>query len=126
MLYLCVVALGGAIGSVLRYVCSGAVHRFWGSAFPWGTLTVNLAGSAVIGFLWAAFERSSVHPATRTFIMIGILGGFTTFSSFSLENLNLMRDGQFRVAAINILVSNFFGIALAFLGYKLFEVFAGR
>ncbi|OHB44036.1 MAG: hypothetical protein A2178_02655 [Planctomycetes bacterium GWC2_49_10] len=121
MLYLWVVALGGAIGSVLRYICSGAVHRLLGAGFPWGTLSVNLAGSAVIGFLWAAFERSTVHPATRTFIMIGILGGFTTFSSFSLENLNLMRDGQFKVAIINIVASNVFGIALAFLGYKSFE-----
>jgi len=121
MLIVFAVALGGAIGSVLRYWCSGAAYRLFGSGFPWGTLTVNLLGSAVIGFLFAAFERSAAHPATRMFVLMGILGGFTTFSSFSIENLNLLRDGQVRAAVMNILVSNVLGIALAFGGYWFYK-----
>ncbi len=90
------VALGGALGSVLRWSVSSWLARLSrDAAFPWGTLAVNIAGSAAIGFvLTLAFERGSVPPAVRLFLVTGVLGGFTTFSAFSWETLTLMRDGH--------------------------------
>ncbi len=95
------VALGGALGSVLRWSVSSWLARLSrDAAFPWGTLAVNIAGSAAIGFvLTLAFERGSVPPAVRLFLVTGILGGFTTFSAFSWETLVLLRDGHVLAAA---------------------------
>lgn len=115
------IALGGAIGSVLRYWCSSAAYRLMGTAFPWGTTAVNLIGSFVIGVLWAAFEKAATGTVARSFVFIGILGGFTTFSSFTLENFNLLRDGQVRTVLVNVLISNIVGIALVFVGYALIK-----
>jgi CrcB protein len=118
------IAVGGAIGSVARYLCSAGVLRAVGTGwFPWGTLTVNLIGSFSIGFLWAAFERAAMGSTARSFVFIGILGGFTTFSSFTLENFNLLRDGQVKSAVINIILSNLIGIALVFAGFAAFKFF---
>ncbi|MDD4909089.1 MAG: fluoride efflux transporter CrcB [Candidatus Omnitrophica bacterium] len=117
MLRLFFIALGGAAGTLLRYIASGIDYRFSNGVFPVSTLVVNLAGSLVIGFLWGIFERLAVAPTVRMFIFIGILGGFTTFSTFSLENFNLIRDGEFKIAVINILASNIIGIALVFAGF---------
>ena len=98
------VALGGALGSVARYAVSLGAARWLGAAFPWGTLIVNVAGSFAIGLL-AALVTSDGRPVlgadTRAFVMVGILGGFTTFSSFSLETLNLARAGALGAAAAN-------------------------
>ena len=105
------------MGSVLRYGISGAVHRVVEGEFPWGTMVVNLVGSFMIGFLWDSFERAAVTPAMRTFIFIGILGAFTTFSTYTLENVNLLRDGELRLAFMNVAVSNVAGIALVFAGF---------
>ena len=106
---LLLIALGGAIGSVSRYGLGGLVYRFFGSVFPWGTLAVNLIGSLIIGFLWAAFERAAVGPNMRMFVFIGILGGFTTFSSYTLETFNLLHAGETRLAITNMVVSNIVG-----------------
>lgn len=94
------VALGGALGSVLRWSMTGALARLSrDAAFPWGTLAVNLAGSCAIGLVLAlAFERGSVPPPARLFVVTGILGGFTTFSAFSWETLVLLRDGHLLAA----------------------------
>jgi len=87
------VALGGAIGSVLRWlVVLASAHRF-GAGFPWGTLAVNLAGSFLIGLVAEWSAGGVLSPAARIFLATGILGGFTTFSAFSLETLILGRDG---------------------------------
>jgi len=83
---------GGAIGALLRYFISGAVHSFTDSMFPWGTLTVNLIGSFVAGFVWCLSEDIMIAPHIKTFIFIGILGALTTFSTYMLETLNLFRD----------------------------------
>lgn len=98
---LLLVAFGGALGSVLRWSVTAAMARLSrDAAFPWGTLAVNLVGSCAIGFvLTLAFERSSVPPAARLFIVTGLLGGFTTFSAFSWETLVLLRDGHALAAA---------------------------
>lgn len=117
MTKLIVLAAGGAIGTILRYSVSGMTHRFFDSTFPWGTLSVNLAGSFVIGLLWGFFEAADLSPNARNFIFIGILGGFTTFSTFALENMNLFRDGEIRLAISNLLASNILGIVLVFAGF---------
>lgn len=117
LLTISVVAAGGALGSVLRYGLSGAVHRVTGGGFPWGTMVVNLVGSFMIGFLWDSFERAAVTPAMRTFIFIGILGAFTTFSTYTLENVTLLRGGELKLALVNVAVSNAAGIALVFAGF---------
>lgn len=113
------IGIGGAIGSILRYVVSGLDYKFSYGIFPVSTLVVNLAGSLVIGFLWALFEQISVSSNIRMFIFMGILGGFTTFSTFALENFNLIRDGEKNIALVNVLISTILGIAFVFVGYIL-------
>jgi len=111
------IALGGALGTVGRYFMSGLDYRWSNGVFPVSTLLINLLGSLAIGFFWGLFERSAVSPEARLFVMVGILGGFTTFSTFSLENFNLIRDGELKIALWNIGLSNVIGIALVFVGF---------
>lgn len=111
------IALGGAIGTIGRYVLSGLDYRFSNGVFPFSTFLINLLGSLIIGFLWGFFERSVISPQIRMFIFIGILGGFTTFSTLSLETFNLMRDGEMNIAFWNIVLTNVIGVALVFAGY---------
>lgn len=112
-----ILALGGAIGTLLRYGSSGIAYRIAGTGFPWGTLLVNVAGSFLIGVFWAIFERSSVSPSWRLFLFAGLFGGFTTFSSFSIETLNLLRDNSVRQALLNILANNLLGLGAVYLGF---------
>jgi CrcB protein len=119
MLRFLFIALGGAIGTGLRYIVSSLDYKFSNGVFPISTLVVNLSGSLVIGFLWGLFERSALSPTVRMFVFIGILGGFTTFSTFALEGFNLIRDGEFKIAFINVIVSNLIGIVLVFVGFSL-------
>lgn len=102
------VAMGAAIGGVGRYWCSGAIARAFGETFPWGTLFVNVLGSLVIGLIATVTGpdgRLLVGTAARQFMMVGILGGFTTFSSFSLQTLNLIEDGEWLYAGANVTLS---------------------
>jgi CrcB protein len=102
------IAIGGAFGSVARYWCSGVAARLFGESFPWGTLIVNVLGSLVIGFFAAITGpdgRLLVGTVTRQFVMVGICGGYTTFSSFSLQTLNLLHEGQWLYAGANIVAS---------------------
>ena len=117
------VALGGALGSVFRYAVSGLDFKISNGIFPSSTLLVNLSGSLLIGLLWGFFERFEFSPLLRVFLFVGILGGFTTFSSFSLENFNLIRDGEIKTAVIYILITNLGGLALAFGGYFAARIF---
>ena len=98
--YLLVFA-GGGIGAALRYWLSGVVHERFGSAFPYGTLAVNILGCFVIGIVMASMqERFLAHPSLRVFLAIGILGGFTTFSSFSYETIAMLKDGEFFYSSV--------------------------
>lgn len=102
------VTIGSALGGLARYAMSGAIASAFGETFPWGTLVVNILGSFVIGFfatLTATDGRLFVPPATRQFVMAGFCGGFTTFSSFSLQTLNLMRDDEWLAAGGNVVGS---------------------
>jgi fluoride exporter len=99
------IALGGALGTTARYWLSGVVARSIGETFPWGTLVINVTGSFVIGFFGALTGpdgRVFVGSTARQFVMIGMCGGYTTFSSFSLQTLNLMNDGEWLRAGANI------------------------
>lgn len=102
------IAIGSAIGGVARYWCSGVAARLVGETFPWGTIVVNITGSFIIGFfatLTGPDGRLYVGSLGRQFVMIGICGGYTTFSSFSLQTLNLMDDGEWFGAGANIVLS---------------------
>jgi CrcB protein len=101
------IALGGACGSVLRFLVSTGIYQWLGRGFPYGTLAVNVIGCFLIGLLAEALilQRITMTLEFRAAILIGVLGGFTTFSSFSLETLYLLEQGSFTKAAINVLVS---------------------
>ena len=112
------IAAGGALGALLRYAVSGALQRSSAFMLPLGTIAVNLTGSLLIGLLWGLMEETTVSAGLKGFIFIGMLGAFTTFSAFALENLHLLRASQYSLVFVNIAVSNIAGIALAFAGYK--------
>jgi CrcB protein len=100
------IAAGGALGAIMRFGVSNGVHALVGRDFPYGTLTVNVLGSLLIGICYIALiERLSLGPEWRAFIIIGILGAFTTFSTFSLETFNLVENGELIKAAVNVLTS---------------------
>ncbi|HLH97356.1 MAG TPA: fluoride efflux transporter CrcB [Xanthobacteraceae bacterium] len=102
------VAIGGALGTIGRYWLSGLVADLVGETFPWGTLLINVSGSFIIGFfavLTGPEGRVFVPTTGRQFVMTGICGGFTTFSSFSLQTLNLVNDGEWVRAGGNIVFS---------------------
>ena len=114
------VGAGGAVGSVLRYLLTGAVQRLAGNGFPAGTVVVNVLGSLAIGLLYVWLVERGGSSALRALLMVGLLGGFTTFSSFSLETVNLMMQASYGRAALNVLLSvalciggTMLGIALA-------------
>lgn len=116
------IAIGGALGSVARYALSGIVARQFGETFPWGTLLVNVTGSFVIGFfdtLTSPGGRWLAPVSARQFFMIGVCGGYTTFSSFSLQTLNLVEDGEWLYAGANILFSVVACLIAVWLGHLL-------
>ena len=116
------VAIGGALGSVGRFWFNGIISTRFGETFPWGTMLVNVSGSFVIGFFAASTGtegRWLVSPSFRTFFMIGICGGYTTFSSFSLQTLNLMNDGEWFYVGGNIVGSVVLCLAAVWAGHIL-------
>ena len=102
------VALGSALGGVARFGLTLLAARIWGEAFPWGTIAINVLGSFVIGFFGTLTLPGGALPASiglRAFVMVGLCGGFTTFSSFSLQTLVLARDGSWPAAMGNVALS---------------------
>jgi CrcB protein len=111
------IAAGGALGSVLRYWMSAWVHSVAGRGFPYGTLAVNVLGCLLMGFLFALLvERLSTDSAVRAGILIGVIGGFTTFSSFSIETFNLLEEGLWLKAGINAGASLVLCLAATWIG----------
>ncbi len=120
MTQLIYIAIGGAIGAVLRFTISNGVYAWLGRGFPWGTLVVNVFGSLLMGLLYVFFvERMSVSVEMRSLILVGLLGAFTTFSTFSIETLNLIESGDLIPAGINMFVSVFCCVAACWLGLML-------
>jgi len=106
----------------MRYGLNGWVSHRFGETFPWGTLTVNVAGSFAVGLLYFACGPDSpwiVSATTRQFLLAGILGGFTTFSSFSIQTLNLLKDGELGAVGVNVIGSVALGLLAAFAGEAL-------
>ena len=123
------VALGGALGSVSRYWLSGLVAARFGETFPFGTLVINVTGSFLIGIFAAlALPEGRMDSSSRAFatqfLMIGICGGYTTFSSFSLQTLNLLRDREWLYAGGNVLLSVILCMVAVWLGWLLGSIFS--
>ena len=116
LLYL---ACGGALGTLLRYGVAGLIFKSEKTILPWGTIAVNLVGCFVIGLLWALLEKVHVSVNLRAFLFIGVLGAFTTFSTYALETFIEAQYGGFRYALLNILISNVLGICAVWMGFSL-------
>ena len=119
ILKLLMVSAGGSIGAVLRYIIFSLFEKSHASMFPWPTLIINVTGAMAIGFLWGWFGRFYVSPGIRMLIFIGILGTFTTFSTFAFDVFSMVREGQFRNMIIYIFGTNVLGIGMAFVGFYL-------
>lgn len=113
------IALGGAIGSVLRYLTSTGMHTLLGRDFPYGTLTVNVIGSWLMGFLTIIIlaRFANLPDELRSLLLIGFLGGYTTFSAFSIESFNLISNGFLLKALLNILLSITLCLLATWLGF---------
>lgn len=114
------IAVGGALGAVLRYVLSGWVQQIGGTRFPWGTLAVNVLGSFALGFLMSGLlEHATATPVTRSFWTIGVLGAFTTFSTFSYETLALFSVGDWTGGFANVAANLGLGLTAALVGLRI-------
>ncbi len=120
MLKLLWIALAGGIGTLCRYGLGGLVHQFVSRVFPWGTAVINILGCLAIGLLseWM-LRREWVTGEMRVVVLIGFLGGFTTFSSFVFETGRLMQDSEWLLALGNVSLQNVVGLAALFVGLKL-------
>lgn len=122
MSQLVAIAVGGAAGAVLRYSMSSGIAQWLGRGFPYGTLAVNVLGSLLMGVLYVLLvDRVQLTPEWRAALLIGLLGAFTTFSTFSIETLNLIEQGALMKAALNIVLSVVLCIGATWIG-----VVAGR
>lgn len=111
------IALGGALGAILRFSVAEIVFKITGISFPWGTIAANLIGCFLIGFMWGIFNTFDLGNNARMFVFTGVLGAFTTFSTFALENFTLLRDNNFSLLTLNIGISNIAGVFLVFAGF---------
>jgi fluoride exporter len=117
------VAVGGALGSVARHAVNVIVARTFGSPVPLATAIVNVAGAAIIGMLAGAIASGRLHLPLqwRTFVFVGILGGFTTFSSYMLDTLTLSVEGNQQIAVANVLGQTIVGVAVVWIGFAAFR-----
>lgn len=116
------VALGSVLGGVLRYWLSNVVNNFLPATFPFGTMLVNFAGSFIIGVtIFGLSDRGLISQDLRLFLTVGFCGGFTTFSTFSLETFNLLRNSEYTLAGLNIGMSLIICLAATFLAFVIFS-----
>ncbi|PSQ80977.1 MAG: fluoride efflux transporter CrcB [Bacteroidetes bacterium QS_8_68_15] len=113
---LLLIAAGGALGALMRHAVAAAAQAAWGEALPYGTLAANLAGCFLIGLLWTVSEEASFAAGTRALVFTGVLGAFTTFSTYGLEAVTLLREGKVALALTYLLVSNGLGLGMVYLG----------
>lgn len=119
------VAIGAAIGGVARYLIGGWLASLLGPDFPWGTVFVNVTGSFVIGVVLVLAQGGALPAGARPFVAVGILGGYTTFSTYSYETLELIIDGNYEVAVINVFVQLVLGLIGVYLGVVLGRLIGG-
>ena len=110
------IMIGGAVGALLRYAISSGIYSLTSSDFPWGTLIVNLLGSFMIGLFWQLFNTYTIPPHIRSMLFAGGLGAFTTFSTYSLETVLLLQNGQIKLGLMNTVFSATLGIIAVWLG----------
>ncbi|HEX8687681.1 MAG TPA: fluoride efflux transporter CrcB [Pyrinomonadaceae bacterium] len=126
MLRITLVGPAGLAGTLCRSWLSGAVARRHGEAFPAGTLAVNLLGCFAAGLLFHLMqERQAFNETARAAVFVGLLGGFTTFSSYGLQTFELLREGRAGAAALNVVASNLLGLLMVFAGYSLAKLAGG-
>jgi fluoride exporter len=116
MRHLLVIALGGSLGATVRYLVAKNIQGISNHLFPLGTLFVNATGSFVIGFLFYFFENTIISNDIKSFLTIGFLGAYTTFSTYSLETVNLLRDGEIKMGIINLVASNVLCLVMVIVG----------
>jgi fluoride exporter len=118
------VGIAGLAGTIIRYWLASLVDNNNGTRLPWGTVTVNLIGCFLTGaFFFIAEEKLVVSATLRTVILIGLFGGFTTFSAYGLQTFTLMRSGELGLAMLNVAISNILGLLLVWAGYGLVKAF---
>ena len=122
MLQIILIGFGGAIGALSRYTLSNLISKSFQTNFPLGTLGVNLLGCFLIGIVWQFSEHYSIEKNLRLFFFLGLLGAFTTFSTFGLESLHLFKDGYMKSALLNIFLNNILGIVLVLLGIYIYKI----
>ncbi|HZW38479.1 MAG TPA: fluoride efflux transporter CrcB [Ignavibacteriaceae bacterium] len=121
-----IVFFGAGLGGALRYWSSSAVYKFLPPTFPYGTLFVNVIGSFILGIVMYYLDyKKLINADTRIFLTIGFCGGFTTFSTFSYETLNLLRDNEYLIASINIIANVLLTLIALFAAYKLSKLLSG-
>lgn len=126
MLKVLLIFVGSGLGGVMRYALSGWVQKFGNGTFPLGTLVVNVTGCLLIGFLTAAFSgRLLIREEYRIALIVGVLGGFTTFSAFEIETFAFLNDGQYLRAAANVALSVAIGLTAVWAGYRLSQNWLG-
>jgi CrcB protein len=122
---LLLVALGGALGACARYILSTWIAGRTGPDFPWSTFVINVTGSLLIGIVLGLVEHGAMGPNARLFLAVGVLGGYTTFSTFSYETLELLADGSIRAFLFNALGQLATGLVAVYLGLVLSRVLGG-
>jgi CrcB protein len=121
-----VIFVGAGIGGVARYAVGGWMQAAAGPGFPWGTLVINVSGSLLLMFVYNFLEGTAAPAEWRAFLGIGILGGYTTFSTFSYETVRLLQDGEWKRAAAYVIASVILSLAAAVLGFRLASVLLRR
>ncbi len=122
MLHILYIALGGSVGAVSRFLISQLINRTSNDIFPWGTIAVNLLGSLLIGFFVEMFSRTVVPDNLRSVLIIGFLGAFTTFSTYALESISLLRGNEIKLFIQNILIHNVLGLFFVIFGIYLSRI----
>lgn len=115
MLYL-MIALGGSAGALTRFVVSSFINNLVSASFPFGTLFLNVTGSFIIGFLFQVYQSVLVADEIKMFLTVGFLGSYTTFSTYSLETLNLLLAHEYKSAILSVSVSNILAVSMSLLG----------
>jgi len=122
LLHILYIALGGSVGAVSRFLISQLINRTSNDIFPWGTIAVNLLGSLLIGFFVEMFSRTVVPDNLRSVLIIGFLGAFTTFSTYALESISLLRGNEIKLFIQNILIHNVLGLFFVIFGIYLSRI----